>query len=151
LNAHLINISLNRARADGSFSHGCKVLLELVCNWANTGRVVVADSYFASVQTALRLKEIGLRFIGTVKTAHKGFPMRYLSQVELSGGKGDFASLLHKDEESGTSVMATAWVDRDRKFFVSTCSSVAPGNQIQRFRWRQVDKEANAAPVRQDI
>jgi len=149
--SNVINLSLNRARADGTFSHGCKVLLELVRNWANTDRLVVADSYFASVQTALRLKEIGLRFIGTVKTAHKGFPMRYLSQVELVDGKGDFASLIHKDEESGTSVMATAWVDRDRKFFVSTCSSVAPGNNISRFRWRQVNKGANSEPERMNI
>jgi Transposase IS4 len=141
----------NRARADGSFSHGCKVLLELVRRWANTDRVVVADSYFASVQTALRLKEIGLRFIGTVKTAHKGFPLQYLSRLELGNGKGDFRAVTHEDDESGTTLMAITWIDRDRKFFVSTCSSAAPGKEIRRYRWRQVDKSPNAEPERMEI
>ena len=54
---------------NGDFLHGCNVLVELVRPWANTDRVVCADSYFASVQAALRLKKMGLRFIGTVKTA----------------------------------------------------------------------------------
>jgi Transposase IS4 len=142
---------LNRARSNGSFSHGCKVLLELVRHWANTDRVVVADSYFALVQTVLRLKEIGLRFIGTVKTVHKGFPLQYLSRVELDGGKGDFRALMHKDDESGTSIMAITWIDMDYKFFVSTCSTASPGKDIVRYRWRQVDKTPNADPERVQI
>lgn len=41
----------------------------------------MADSYFALVQAALHLKDMGLHFIGVVKTAHKGFPMHYLLRM----------------------------------------------------------------------
>jgi Transposase IS4 len=106
----------------------------------------VADSYFASVQSALRLKEMGLRFIGTVKQAHKGYPMRYLSRVELPNGKGDHRALIHKDPDSGTDLLACCWVDRDRRFFISTCLSTTAGREISRQRWRQVDRTPNAEP-----
>ena len=43
---------------DNSYLHGCNVLYELVRPWANTDAIVVADSYFASVQAAIRLKSI---------------------------------------------------------------------------------------------
>ena len=66
----------------------------------------MADSYFASVQAALRLKAMGLRFIGTVKTATRGFPMHYLQRVILPGGKGDHKALLHTDPESGNALLA---------------------------------------------
>jgi hypothetical protein len=71
--------------------------------------------------------------------------------VELTKGKGEFALLLHKDEDSGMSVMATAWVDCDRKFFVSTCLSVAPGKAISCFQWQQVNKGINANLERMHI
>jgi hypothetical protein len=51
------------------YLHGCNVLYALIHSWANTNIIVVADSYFASVQAALRLYRVGMRFIGTVKTA----------------------------------------------------------------------------------
>jgi Transposase IS4 len=73
--------------ADG-YLHGCNVLYELVRPWANTDAVVVADSYFSSVGAAIRLKTIGLRFIGCMKTATREFPMHYLGSVPLPGGKG---------------------------------------------------------------
>ncbi len=39
------------------------------------------------------LAAVGLRFTGVVKTATRRFPMKYLSEVELSG-KGDMRSLV---------------------------------------------------------
>ena len=58
---------------DGDYLHGCNVLAELVRPWANTDRVVCADSYFASVQAALRLKAMGLRFIGLSRLLQQDF------------------------------------------------------------------------------
>ena len=52
--------SPNRALDNDGHLHGCNVLYELVKPFANTDAVVVADSYFASVSAAIRLKEIGL-------------------------------------------------------------------------------------------
>jgi Transposase IS4 len=134
---------LCREEGDG-LNHGTKVLMELVRPIANTDRVVVADSYFASVQAAKELHRMGLRFIGTVKTATKGFPMNYLQRVLLPGGKGDHHGLLAKDPTTGLSLLAFVWADRDRRFFISTCLSTAPGTIIRRRRWRQRDLTPNA-------
>ena len=131
---------------DAAMNHGTKVLVDLVRPLANSGRVVVADSYFASVQAALTLYEMGLRFIGTVKTATRGFPMHYLQRCILPGGKGDHKALLSKDEASGCSLLAMVWADRDRRYFISTCLSTSPGKTIQRRRWRQVDTSPDADP-----
>jgi Transposase IS4 len=131
---------------DAAMNHGTKVLVELLRPLANFGRVVVADSYFASVQAALTLFGMGLRFIGTVKTATRGFPMHYLQRCVLPGGKGDHKALLSKDEESGCSLLAMVWADRDRWYFIFTCLSTAPGRTISRRRWQQVDTTPNADP-----
>ena len=53
--------------------HGAKVLLGLVLPWINTHRLVCADSYFASVPSAILLHDNGLKFVGVVKTATKKF------------------------------------------------------------------------------
>jgi Transposase IS4 len=131
---------------DSGMNHGTKVLAELVRPIANTGRVIVADSYFASVQAALTLYTMGLRFIGTVKTATRGFPMHYFQRCLLPGGKGDHKALLSKDEDTGCSLLAFVWADRDRRYFISTCLSTSPGKTIHRRRWRQVDSAPNADP-----
>ena len=94
---------------------------------------------------------MGLRFIGTVKTATKGFPMHYLQRVLLPGGKGDYRALISRDQESGTALLAYVWADRDRRYFISTYSSTAPGKLIQRKRWRQHDQTPNADPVLENI
>jgi Transposase IS4 len=133
---------------DDGHLHGCNVLYYLVKPWANTDAVVVADSYFASVPAALRLKSIGLRFIGVIKTATKEYPMRYLSSIPLPGGRGSRKGLLSTDAESGTQLLSFVWVDRDRRYFISTCSSLEEGSQIVRHRWTQRDTTANAEPSR---
>ena len=144
-------VILRLREQDGEFLHGCNVLAELVRPWANTDRVVCADSYFASVQAALRLKTMGLRFIGTVKTATRGFPMYYFQRVLLPGGKGDCKALMSTDEDTGTALLAYVWADRDRRYFISTCSSTRPGKPISRKRWRQRDPTPNAEPEKETI
>jgi Transposase IS4 len=135
---------------DNGHLHGCNVLYELVKPWANTDAVVVADSYFASVPAAIRLKGIGLRFIGVEKQAVREFPMQYLGSLPMPGGKGSRKGLLTTDEETGTQLMAFMWVDRDRRYFISTCSSLEEGGRILRTRWSQVDKSPNAEPTRME-
>ena len=130
------------------YLHGCNVLYELVKPFANTDRVVVADSYFASVSAAIRLKQIGLRFIGVVKTATKEYPMNHLGSIELPGGRGSQKGLLTTDQESGTQLLAFVWVDRDRRYFISTASSLEAGTPVQRMRWAQANRTLNAEPAR---
>ena len=113
--------------------------------WGNTDSVVVADSYYASVQAAVRLMSIGLRFIGTVKTATREFPMAYLGSKIMAHGRGDRYGLISKDP-SGTSLLAYCWIDRECRYFISTCSSLAAGPHCIRKRWRQIDPTPNADP-----
>ena len=124
------------AAEDPGGLHGTRVMKELVAPWEHSGRVVAADSYFASVPCALALHEMGLRFIGVVKTATREFPMRYLSTVELPQ-KGDYKGVVNIDD-NGYKLLAFVWVDRERRYFISNCSSISPGAPYTRKRWRQV-------------
>jgi Transposase IS4 len=60
-------------------NHGTQVLLDLVSSWFNSDPVVCADSYFSSVQTAMKLKDHNTKYIVVVKTAAKQCPMTYLA------------------------------------------------------------------------
>ncbi|KAI2491366.1 Transposase IS4 [Fragilaria crotonensis] len=75
-----------------SLLHGTNVLKHVVSPWFGTNRIVCADSYFASVGAAKELYRNGLRFIGVVKTATRGYPKTFLTSVELQN-RGDFLAL----------------------------------------------------------
>ena len=81
--------------------HGTQVLKVLVLPWANSDRVVCAESYFASVGAAEELKRIGLRFIGVVKTATRRYPHNALSRIELQQ-HGDFKGLTSSTNDGAT-------------------------------------------------
>ena len=136
--------------AGEGLNHGTKVLKYLVTPWAHTDRIVCADSYFASVSTAEELQKIGLRFIGVVKTATKKFPMKFLTEWPFSE-RGNQKGLLHYDANGVVDMMAYGWVDRDRRYFITTAGSLGLGNPYLRYRWRQVDLEPNANPERVEL
>jgi hypothetical protein len=46
-------------------------------------QIVCADSYFASIVTAVKLKRIGLRFIGVVKSATRIYPRHMVSLLPM--------------------------------------------------------------------
>jgi hypothetical protein len=62
------------APTNSSLLHGTNVFKHVVLPWFGSNRTVCADSYYASVGAAKELYRNGLRFIGVVKTAKKGFP-----------------------------------------------------------------------------
>jgi hypothetical protein len=133
------------AAAEQQRNAGTKDLLDLIFPWARSGRVVVADSHFASVQTARELYKIGLRFIGCVKTATKGFPMKHLGGIQFPPGRGHHYGMYHKSTDPILpDLLAFTWCDRDRRCFISTCSHLRPAAPIERSRMRQV------APVETD-
>ena len=119
--------------------------------WGYSDQIIVAGSYFASVPAAIRLYGIGLRFIGVLKTATKEYPMGWLSHVVLPEGKGDRRGLTTVDMATATRLLAFVWCDRDRRYFITTCSNIQDDKAINRNQWRQVDRTANAAPVRVQI
>ena len=131
--------------ADDGLLHGTRVLKALVAPWTNSNRIVCADLYFASVGCCEELKRIGLRFIGVVKTATKRFPMQYLSQIELEN-RGEFSGLVCRDHSGDPKFLSFVWMDRERRYFISSASSLQEGEPYSRKRWRQVSEEDNAEP-----
>jgi hypothetical protein len=53
-------------------------VLRLMEQYAGTGVVLHGDSWFASLDTLLKLRAMGIFFVGLIKTAHKGIPVRWL-------------------------------------------------------------------------
>ncbi|KAG7341012.1 transposase IS4 [Nitzschia inconspicua] len=148
LRLKLVNTELE-AREDDGLTLGARVAKYLVESWARTDRFVCGDSFFASVATAKELKSMGLRFIGVVKTASSHYPMTWLSSVELSN-RGDHKGLVHLDNDGNPDMMAFVWVDRERRYFISNCSSLVEGDPHVRNRWRQVD-DMQAEPEREEL
>lgn len=120
------------------FSHTTALTLRLVQPWLKTNRVVCGDSYFASVQTAEAMTKYGMGFIGVVKNAVTEFPMQFLASKELTT-RGDYISMVSTNEYSGKSLMAVLWMDRERRYFVSSCHTTNEGTPICRERWRTVN------------
>ena len=124
--------------------HVIQVLNDLVMPWAYTDRIVCADLYFASIGAALGLKRIGLQFIGVFKTATRRYPMKALSEIKLVG-YGYFGVLVPVGDGSN-SLLDFFWMDHDRRYFISTTSSLENGVPYTRESWRQVDLTTPDAP-----
>ena len=105
--------------------------------------VVFADSYFASISTAMELMRLGMRFIGLVKTASKQFPMAYLQALEFDK-RGEWKGL----RNATTSMYAFVWVDRNRRYFITNSSSLSDRTPYTIFRKHQVAPiESQEPPV----
>ena len=101
-----------------------------------------ADSYFASVSFCEELKITGLRFIRLVKTATKRFPVVHLSHIELVE-RGYFSGLVCRDLAGNPNFLSFVWIDIERRYFISSASSIQEGTPYTRKRWRQVNEEKN--------
>lgn len=134
------------AKGDAT-NHGTKVIQWLCSPWAKTNRIVYADSYFASVQTARELYKMGLRFTGVVKTSSRGFPLQHLLEIQF-GGHGEWSGLYHRGDSSinDPDMLGFVWVDKDRRNFISTVSSLSPAAPIERKRMRQVVNDITSPP-----
>ena len=99
---------------DGTL-HGTQVLQSLVSQCQGSGRIVVADSYFVSVEATNALYHLSLKFISVVKTEPRHFQMSFLSNAVLSG-KGDRRAVV-STLGTGDLMMAVVWCDRERRYF----------------------------------
>ena len=126
--------------------YGTQVLLELVIPWAHTNRLVCGDSYFTSVPGADELYKNGFSYIGVVKSATRHYPIHYLS-TQVMFNRGDQIEVIRKKEDGVADMCAWVWMDRDRRYFLATGSSLGPGVPYVRQRWRQLeDVETNISP-----
>jgi hypothetical protein len=75
--------------------------------------------------------------IGVVKTATRNYPMKYLSNIVLHN-RGDKHGVVAKDADGNVEMLAFVWMDRERRYFIGSGSSVPDGTRVVRERWRQV-------------
>ena len=123
--------------------HGTKVLKELVMIWANTDRIVCADSCFVSVPADEELWKHVIHFIGVIKTEMRKFTMAYLSKIEFQN-RGDMSGLLTRPVDRTKPVLGDFfWMDRNRQYFVFTGGSMDKGRPYTRTRWRKEDPDPN--------
>jgi hypothetical protein len=114
--------------------------LRLVRPWRGTNRIVLGDSWFASVSTATELLRSGLYFVGLVKSNSSGFPKGWLQMHAFSDDSPRGAvQVLHSDirlAEGATPqrMIALGWNEPKKrhgkslkpKVFVATATSGAP-------------------------
>ena len=98
--------------------------LRLTESYKASGRMVIADSWFGSVKSAIELwLRNGLYSIMLVKTAHKNYPKELLAESKLGRGKWNSAHA----EIDGVKMLAVKFLDLQDKQFIGTCSSDLPG------------------------
>jgi len=92
------------------------------------------------------MKEKGFTFIGNVKQCSRRFPMEFLGNTILPQ-RGSQAVLASIDEETGeTELVAISWVERNRRFSVTTTCGIGEGEDVFRKRLCQQDKSGCAPP-----
>ena len=74
-----------------------------------------------------------------MKTASKGYPTTYIHHFELEE-KGDYKAVYSPStaDPKSPELMTFVWLDRERRYFISSCSNVSEGREYTRKRWRQV-------------
>lgn len=110
---------------------GTATTLRLTQPWHGTGRLVVGDSWFGSVKTAVQLHKQGLYFLGIVKTATKDFPMKAIKDrcPEDRGG-----TICAKATVENTDLLSVAWKDKKIHTFIGSCSTTLEGTPAKKRR-----------------
>jgi hypothetical protein len=88
-----------------------------------------------------------------VKTATKLYPQKFLQAIVLPE-RGMCAGLTTRHEEEGLDVdlLAFVYCDRDRHYFITSCSNLTAGTPISRLRVQQIEEvETNEDPKRVKI
>ena len=71
--------------------------------------------------------------------------MKHLAIIELIS-RGDRSALVSKNADEVATILAFVYMDRERRYFVATASSLEEGSPAKRNRWRQIDRSENALP-----
>ncbi len=115
----------------GQRLHALSVLLMLYnclnyMKFLPPARCVFADSWFASVSTALALREhLGVHFTGPIKTAHNNFPIEAIRHTLAKMNRGDHITLKCEDVDN---LWAVGWHDHHYKCYVTTHGVTKPVN-----------------------
>ena len=126
-----------RGRKDGTAQ-----CLRFTQSWHGSGRVLVGDSAFASVQTCIEMMKVaGWYFVGLVKQSSAMYPKRHLQTMQM-GQRGNVATFTAT--RSGVTMLAHVWNDpgkpgKPRKSLISTFGTSTAAEASQRRRKRKRD------------
>ena len=102
--------------------------LRLTAPWKGSGRVVVGDSWFGSVNSVKELwNRNGLYSVMLVKTAHRNYPKLTLRENKLNQ-RGQWNSATGTMD--GVEMLACLFKDLKEKQFISNCSTSLEGEPI---------------------
>lgn len=96
--------------------------------------MICGHSWFSSVATAETLAMYNMRFISVVKNGSRGYPMEFLSKMEFTN-RGEHVSMVSQNAFGKSQLMAVLWMDRERRYFICSCSMWYVGETIERTRW----------------
>lgn len=71
-------------------NQGENVMLQLSKPYANTGRTIVADNFFTSLEGVKRLAKLGLAFVGTIRSNKKCIPLEFRKHPKRPVLSSDF-------------------------------------------------------------
>jgi hypothetical protein len=105
-----------------------------------TNITVIGDSAFSSVKTAGTLLEMGLHFLGCVKTAYRNYPMSFMKSFgEQDANPAGSHIVLKTTVQAGTAgtrdIFAVGWKDSVMKAFVCTRGTTLPGNPSIKYKY----------------
>ena len=112
---------------------GTAQTLRLTEHWHDSERLVIGDSAFSSVTTAIECYKCGLFYTGVLKTTSREYPRDYLNDTSKYTSRGDHICLTSTTD--GCSLIALGWKDKTVKTFVSTCGTTLPGKPHQKHRY----------------
>ena len=130
---------------------GTAVCLRLCGFWRGSGRIVIGDSWLGSVVCLIGLRqELGLFFMGMVKTAHRRFPKAHFDDwfiARKAGGlpRGVWNTLtsMYVVDHEGTPfefpMYAVAWHDKTCKKIISNVGTTLPAQLPSIRHWTSVD------------
>jgi hypothetical protein len=120
--------------------------LRLTEPWFGTRRIVVGDSGFASVPTAVALREQGMFFTGAVKTAYASSPKVACLEILQDAQKGSCVWYTAKVRD--TPLLFLGWKDKTSKSFVTTIGNSSLGNPHVRWYNKLIDGGEQEVEVR---
>ena len=129
---------------EGTYLSGTAVVLRLTrqANLWGTGRIIVADSAFGSVECANELLRHGLYGQMVIKTARRRFPLDALNEFgrenDLNGVRGSVKAFESPSTSEGKNLYALCWGDKKWKNVIFTAGTLIAGEPSERPRHRVI-------------
>ena len=130
----------NAVKEFNNLGAGAGTTLRLSKAYHGSNRVVVGDSWFASLMTAWELFKVGIFFMGIVKTASRCFPKKYLTEwCDANNARENRGKCkLLKTTKDDCNIYALGWSDKKGKHVVFTTGTTLEAEPSRRKRHRSV-------------